>query len=223
MSQDRWSDLPTVTTAEQLEAFGRPAPIPRDKVESVLHEVHREWIAATPLLFVATAGPDGRCDASPKGDPPGFVKTLDDITLAIPERAGNKRFDGYHNLLGNPHVGLVFVIPGRDDTLRVNGTARLVTDGPFFDAMRVRSHRPALALVVRVEEVFFHCPKAFVRAGAWQPHRWRPDAARSSARIAQALWRKGEPLDRIEARQAPEAIDRELYPDVTAHPVIEPA
>lgn len=199
MSEGRWSDLPTVTSEAQLDMFGRPAPIPRDKVERVLRRVHREWIAATPLLFVATSDSDGRCDASPKGDPPGFVKPLDDTTIAVPERAGNKRFDGYHNVLGNPHVGLIFVIPGRTDALRVNGTARLVTDGPFFDAMTVRAHRPDLALVVSVEEIFFHCPKAFVRAGAWQPESWQREAVRPSTRIPRALSRSSEQLGDIES------------------------
>jgi PPOX class probable FMN-dependent enzyme len=161
---------------------------------------------------VGTASPDGRCDVSPKGDPPGFVKVLDEWTLAIPERAGNRRMDGHHNLLENPHVGLLLVIPGRADTLRINGSARLVTDGPFFRDMVVRGHRPSLALVVDVEEVFFHCPKAFVRAHAWQPDRWHPEAARSYGHIAKALWRRGEDLEQIEARLTPEAIEAQLYP-----------
>ena len=212
MAEARWADLPSVTSTEVLETFGRPEPIPRDKVEDVLHEVHREWIAATPMIFVATAGEDGRCDVSPKGDPPGFVDVLDDRTLAIPERAGNMRFDGYHNLMGNPHVGLILLVPGRAETLRINGTATLVTDSPFFDAMTIRAHRPRLALVVTVEEVFFHCPKAFVRSAMWKPQQWRPDTVRPYAEIARALWRNGEPLDQIRARQTPEMIERELYP-----------
>ena len=212
MDETRWAGLPTITSVAELEGFGRPDPVPRDKVEDVLDAVHSEWIAVSPMIFVATAGSDGRCDVSPKGDPPGFVKVLDERTLAIPERAGNKRFDGYHNLIGNPHVGLIFIVPGRAETLRVNGAARLVTDGPFFDAMTVRAHRPRLALLVDVEEVFFHCPKALVRSALWHPERWRPDGVRPYAEIARALWRKGEPLEEIAARQTPEAIDRELYP-----------
>jgi PPOX class probable FMN-dependent enzyme len=203
---------PTIETVAELELLGTPDSVARDKVESHLSEVHREWIAACPLVFVSTASADGRCDVSPKGDPPGFVRVLDERTLALPERAGNRRMDGHHNVLENPHVGLLFVIPGRPDTLRVNGTARLVTDGPFFDAMVVRGHRPSLALMVDAEEVFFHCPKAFVRAHAWKPETWQPTAARPYARIAQALWRRGEDLDRIEARLTPEALDAQLYP-----------
>jgi PPOX class probable FMN-dependent enzyme len=201
-----------VTCVEGLEEFGRPNPVARDKVEAALKDVHREWIAGTPLMFVATSDRHGHCDVSPKGDPPGFVHVLDDKTIAIPERAGNRRFDGFHNILQNPHVGLVLVIPGRGDTLRINGRAVLVSDATFFEDMIVRSHRPELALVVTVDEVFFHCPKAFVRANAWQPEQWQPDAVRSHAELAKALWRKDEPIEQIEARLVPEVIEQQLYP-----------
>ena len=156
-----------VTTAEQLEAFGIPAPMNRDKVLDVLEDVHREWIAATTLVFVATSSADGRCDVSPKGDPAGFVRVLGPTRLAIPERPGNLRMDGFHNILENPHVGLVCLIPGRGDTLRINGRARLITELPDFDDMVIKGHRPSLALLVDVEEVFFHCPKAFRRSRTW--------------------------------------------------------
>ncbi|MGZ0151806.1 MSMEG_1061 family FMN-dependent PPOX-type flavoprotein [Kribbella sp. WER1] len=166
MTSNDWQELHTV---EDLERFGTPDPIVRDKIEPRLYDLHREWIGGTPLVFVATASLDGRCDVSPKGDPPGFVKVLDDTTLAIPERSGNRRMDGFRNILENPHAGLVLLIPGRPETLRVNGRARIVTEAPFFDDMIVRSHRPRLALVVDVEEVFFHCPKAFARSKTWKP------------------------------------------------------
>jgi PPOX class probable FMN-dependent enzyme len=209
---DRWADLPGIAAARELEAYGVPEPINRDKVETRLADVHREWIAACPFVLVATAGTDGSCDVSPKGDPPGFVHVLDETTLAVPERSGNRRMDGFHNILANPHVGLILVIPGRAETLRVNGRARIVTDGPFFDEMVVRSHRPALALLVEVEEVFFHCPKAFARARVWKPEAWQPTAVRPYSAIARALWRRGETLESIEARNTPEALDAQLYP-----------
>jgi uncharacterized protein len=207
-----WRELPEVRSVAELEHFGTPEPMVRDKVEGRLTEVHREWIEGTPLVFVATSSLDGRCDVSPKGDPPGFVKVLDEVTLAIPERSGNRRMDGFHNILENPHAGLIFVIPGRPETLRVNGRARIVTDGPFFDAMVVRSHRPPLALVVEVEETFFHCPKSFARSKTWKPDSWAPTAVRPYAEIARALWRRGESLESIEARNHPDAIDAQLYP-----------
>ena len=140
-----------------------PVPRVRDKVVGSLEDVHREWIAATSLVFVATASAVGRCDVSPKGDPPGFVRVLGPTRLAIPERAGNRRMDGFHNILENPHAGLILVVPGRERTLRINGRASVITDLPDLDDLVVERHRPSLALLVDVEEVFFHCPKAFQR------------------------------------------------------------
>ncbi|HWD83525.1 MAG TPA: MSMEG_1061 family FMN-dependent PPOX-type flavoprotein [Kribbella sp.] len=201
-----WQELRS--TAE-LGRFGTPDPIVRDKVEPRLHDVHREWIGGAPLVFVATSSLDGRCDVSPKGDPPGFVKVLDATTLAIPERSGNRRMDGFRNIVQNPHAGLIFLIPGRPETLRVNGRARIITDAPFFDDMIVRSHRPQLALVVHVEEVFFHCPKAFARSKTWKPDAWEPTAVRPYAEIARALWRRGESLESIEARS--QLLEAQLY------------
>jgi PPOX class probable FMN-dependent enzyme len=208
----RWDDLPIVATAAELEGYGVPEPLVRDKVEDRLEEVHREWIAGCRFVLVATSGSDGSCDVSPKGDPPGFVKVLDETTLALPERAGNRRRDGFHNIVENPHAGLIFLIPGRPETLRVNGRARIVTDAPFFDDMVVRGSRPDLALLIRVEEAFFHCPKAFVRSQAWKPDSWQPTAVRPYASIAQALWRKGESIESIEQRSTPEKIEAQLYP-----------
>jgi len=101
---------------------------------------------------------------------------IDDHTIALAERPGNRRADGYRNILSNPHVGLIFMIPGRGDTLRVNGRAQLVSDAPFFDELSVRGHRPTLAVVVDVEDVYFHCSKAFLRSELWQPTTWAPEA-----------------------------------------------
>ncbi len=212
MSAGTWDDLPAVRTAAELEAFGTPEPAVRDKVRDRLEDVDRDWLAASPLVFVGTATPDGRCDVSPKGDPPGVAHVLDDSTLVLPERAGNRRMDGFHNILANPHVALTFVIPGRGDTLRVNGTARLVTDGPFFDDLVVKGHRPALALLVGIEEVFYHCPKAFLRSRAWRPETWVPDAAPTYADLAKRLWRRADPPEAVDAHYAPEAYERALYP-----------
>jgi uncharacterized protein len=171
--------------AELREVVAAPAPDARavTKERTRLHARDREWLAASPLCLIATAGPDGTCDVSPKGDPPGFTLVLDDATIAIPDRPGNKRLDGFRNILANPHVGLIYLIPGRPETLRINGRARLVREAPFFDDLVVKGHRPALALVVDVEQIFFHCPKAFLRSALWQPDTWHPDALPSHARI----------------------------------------
>lgn len=162
--------LTEVTTEADLrELLGEPSPAAVAKERSRLHALDREWLAASPFCLVATAGADGRCDVSPQGDPPGFTLVLDDTTVALPERPGNRRVDGFRNVLVNPHVGLVFFLPGRGDTLRIDGRARLLSDAPFFDAMVVRGHRPVLAVVVEVEEVFHHCSKAFLRSHLWDP------------------------------------------------------
>jgi uncharacterized protein len=169
-----------------------------NKVRRTLGSLHRQWIAACPFVVVATSSPEGGVDASPKGDPPGFVHVLDDTTLVLPERPGNRRLDGYLNVLANPHVGLLFVIPGRTDTLRINGSARIVRDAPWFDDLVVKGHRPMLALEVRVEEVFFHCGKAFLRSDMWKPETWRPEAVPSRAVIAQQIERPDESLEELE-------------------------
>jgi PPOX class probable FMN-dependent enzyme len=169
-------EWPTIDSVEELVGLlGEPNQRARDKGRDRLLEVDRAWLAASPYCVMATADEHGRCDASPKGDPSGqLVHVVDDVTIALAERPGNRRADGYRNILANPHVGLHFLIPGRGDTLRVNGRARLVRDAPFFDEMVVRGGRPLLAVVVDVEEVFFHCSKAFLRSGLWDPGTWDP-------------------------------------------------
>ena len=162
------------SAAELARLVGTPLPRVADKARRTLHELDREWLAASPFCLVATSNELGACDVSPKGDPPGqLAYVIDDQTIAIPERPGNRRVDGYKNVLANPHVGLLFVIPGRGDTLRINGRARLLSDAPFFDEMIVNRHRPVLALVVDIEEVFHHCAKAFLRSRLWQPDSWQ--------------------------------------------------
>jgi uncharacterized protein len=182
------SELVEVTSeAELRELLGGPNRRAATKVRPVLHERDKEWLAASPFCLIATAAADGSCDVSPKGDPPGFARPLDDATLAIPDRAGNHRFDGFRNLLSNPQVGLLFLIPGRPDTLRINGRARLIREAPFFADMIVRGSRPDLALLVEVQEVFYHCPKAFLRSALWDAATWQPDAVPSTAKIVKSV------------------------------------
>ena len=201
-----------ITTEAQLrDLLGEPAPAALAKERATLHELDRQWLAASRFCLVATSGADGRCDVSPKGDPPGFTLVLDDRTIALPERAGNRRADGFGNVLANPHVGLVYLLPGRGDTLRINGRARLTTDPALLDRMVVRGSRPLLAMVVEVEEVFHHCAKAFLRSELWDPASWRPDDVESRARIAHRLERRGERLEDIE-RYYGEQYSAGLYP-----------
>ncbi|MBO0679221.1 pyridoxamine 5'-phosphate oxidase family protein [Mycolicibacterium sp. S2-37] len=177
-----------VTTVEELrDIVGHPNQYVANKVGARLSAVHQDWLSAAALAFVATTDAQGRLDVSPKGDPPGFVHIIDDTTIAIPERPGNKRVDGYLNVLERPRVGTVFVIPGRGDTLRVNGSARVLADADYFDSMVVKGKRPILALEIAVEEVFFHCSKAFLRSDAWKPERWNPTAVPSVAQLAKSF------------------------------------
>ena len=203
-----WSEI---TTPDQLTALvGEPVPKVRDKVRPRLHDLDRQWLGASPFCLVATSDADGRCDVSPKGDPAGqLAHVLDDQTLAIAERPGNRRVDGFHNVLANPHVGLVFLIPGRDDTLRVNGRARLVSDAPFFDDLVVKGHRPVLALVVEIEEVFHHCAKAFLRSQLWDPSTWDAPVPPRPV-IAQTLEQPEESLEALAAYYGP-AYAENLY------------
>jgi PPOX class probable FMN-dependent enzyme len=159
---------------ELRELYGLPGERAVAKEQPALDQHCRAFIAHAPFLVMGTAGADGRCDVSPKGDAPGFVQVLDDHHLAIPDRLGNNRLDGMRNIVENAHVGLLFLIPGREDTLRVNGRARIVRDEALLERLAVGGKRPVTALVVEVEQCFLHCARAFKRAGLWQPERW-PD------------------------------------------------
>ena len=203
-----------VTTVEDLVAVvGEPSARARDKERTALVDLDRAWLAASPFCMIATADADGRCDVSPKGDPAGsLVHVLDEHTIAIAERPGNRRVDGYRNVVANPHVGIDFVVPGRGDTLRVNGRARLVSEAPFFDEMVVQGHRPVLALVVEVEEVFHHCSKAFRRARLWDPESWEPEAVvPRRAVIAEQLEPDGRTVEELDAYYASASYDELLY------------
>jgi PPOX class probable FMN-dependent enzyme len=208
---ETWTEIGSVEALTDL--LGEPAPRARDKGRPALIDVDRKWLAASPFCIMATADAQGRCDASPKGDPAGsLAHVLDDHTIAVAERPGNKRADGYRNILTNPHVGLNFFIPGRGDTLRINGRARLVSDAPFFDAMTVKGHRPLLAVVVEVEDVFFHCAKAFMRSGLWQPETWHPEeVVPRRAVLAHEVEPDGRTLEELDRYYRPEQYSLGLY------------
>ncbi|GGM33211.1 phosphohydrolase [Micromonospora sonchi] len=200
-----------ITSAAQLrDLLGTPTPRVLAKERAALHDRDRQWLDASPFCLVATAGADGTCDVSPKGDPPGFALVLDDRTIAIPERPGNRRADGYRNILENPHVGLIFLIPGRTDTLRINGRARLLSDAPWFDQMVVQGHRPVLAIVVEIEQIFYHCAKAFLRSQLWQPEAWPSDPLPSRARLIKEVEAPANTLADLERHYGPDYA-RNLY------------
>jgi PPOX class probable FMN-dependent enzyme len=200
-----------VTTHQELrDILGTPLPRVATKDRPKLDDLDRQWLAASRFCLVATAGADGTCDVSPKGDPAGFTLVLDDRTIAIPERPGNRRADSFHNIVDNPHLGLIFLLPGRGDTLRINGRARLVRDAPFFDQMVVRGHRPVLAMVVDIEQVFYHCSKAFLRSELWKPEKWQPGSAPSRPEIAKALESPEQSIEDLQRYYGP-AYEKKIY------------
>ncbi len=153
--------------SELREIFGWPAERSANKVIDRLDDHCRAIIGKSPLILLGTSNASGRCDVSPKGDYPGFVRVLNDKTLAIPDLPGNNRLDTLSNLLANPQVGLIFLIPGMNDVLRVNGKVRLVRDAALLENLAYRGKLPKLAIVVDVQEVFIHCTKALVRSKLW--------------------------------------------------------
>jgi uncharacterized protein len=182
------------------------------KERTSLHPLQIEWLKASPFCVLATCDADGNCDASPKGDPAGqLIHVLDDRTVVIAERPGNMRADGYLNILANPHVGIISLIPGRNDTLRINGRARLVRDAPFFDDLVVRGKRPVLAVLVEIDQVFSHCPKAFMRSQLWAPETWRPDELPTTAALCKAVQSAEETLEELEEYYSPENYGKKLY------------
>ena len=200
-----------IESAEELRTLlGEVNPRAATKERVALHQRDREWLAASPFCVISTSAADGACDASPKGDPPGFTLVLDDTTIAIPERPGNRRADGYLNILSNPHVGLLYLIPGRSETLRINGQARLVREAPYFDRMVVKGHRPILAVEVDIEQIFFHCAKAFLRSKLWDPQTWNPDVLPSHARLVKEVQSTSESLEELEAYYGPGYL-KQLY------------
>ncbi|MGW6024695.1 MSMEG_1061 family FMN-dependent PPOX-type flavoprotein [Streptomyces sp. NPDC055099] len=164
---------------ELTELLGEPYPIVIDKVHDELTEGDLGILARSPFCLVSTSDAEGNCDTSPRGDAPGFVQALDARTVVLPDRPGNRRGDSFRNILRNPHVGLLHLVPGSGDILRINGRARILTDAPFFDSMTVKGQRPRLAIVVEIDEIYLHCSQSLRRAGLWQPESWERATPRS--------------------------------------------
>ena len=192
-------DLISVRTATELrDILGPVSERARTKSRSTLHAIDRQWLAASPFCLMSTSDADGSCDVSPKGDPPGFTLVLDDTTIVVPERLGNRRADSFHNILENGHVGFIYFVPGRGDTLRINGRAQLLRGAPFFEHLIVNGHRPSLALLVNIDEIFFHCSKAFLRSDLWDPKTWDPTQVPSRPCIARTLENTEATLEELE-------------------------
>lgn len=207
-----WTGVADLETLTAL--LGEPTETVRTKGRSALTDTDVAWLQASRFCVVATASAAGDADASPKGDPAGdLVHVIDETTIALAERPGNRRADGYRNLLENPHVGLLFLIPGRGDTLRINGRARLVSDAPFFDDLVVKGHRPLLAMVIEIDELFHHCAKAFLRSSLWDPESWDPEArVPRRAVLAHRLERPDTPVEELDEYYGP-AYAEGLYRD----------
>jgi len=168
------TDPHRIATIEELrEVIGQPHPGVAQKITDRLDEDARQFIAVAPFLVLTTADAEGRLDASPKGDAPGFVMVEDEQTLVIPDRPGNKLAYGHLNILATGRIGLLFVVPNTSETLRINGRAELTRDPGILRMMAAREKPAVLAIRVFVEECFFHCGKAFIRSGLWAPESWR--------------------------------------------------
>ncbi|MBN8207893.1 pyridoxamine 5'-phosphate oxidase family protein [Bacillus sp. NTK071] len=157
---------------ELRDLIGKPSERAINKVITKLDENCQQFIALSPFLMMATSNSNGKCDNSPRGDAPGFVHVIDEEMLVIPERPGNKRLDSIMNILSNPQIGLVFVIPGLEETLRINGQAMVVKDEKILETMSVNGKAPLMGIAVKVEECFLHCAKAFKRSQLWDNDTW---------------------------------------------------
>ena len=152
--------------------IGEPSELVQAKVSDRLNELTRQFVERSPFLCLATSAADGTCDVSPRGDPSGFVRILDERTLLLPDRPGNRLADSLRNVMQNPHVALLFLVPGVTDTFRVNGTATIVTDPELLEVCAVEGKTPKLGLRIEIQEAFTHCSKAFLRAQLWDPDRF---------------------------------------------------
>lgn len=199
------SHTSVICSTEQLEALlGKTHPLNLDKSMQALDEHCRTFLGMSTFLTIASSSAAGKMDVSPKGDPAGFVLVLDETTLAIPERPGNRRADTFHNVLENPAVGLIFLVPGIDETLRVNGTASITVDPDILAPMVVSGRTPKLALLVHVEEAFFHCGKALKRSALWSDH----------GRVDRSVLPSMGQLLHAQAKTDQFGIDRDLMHDI---------
>lgn len=193
-----------IETAEELRSlYGEPSERAVKKSLRRLDRHCRRFIGLSPFVVLASAGADGRVDCSPRGDPPGFVAVLDERTVLLPDRRGNNRADSLTNVVENPHVGLLFLIPGVDETLRLNGRARLITDPARLEPLAVNGRAPRSGLLVEVDEVFLQCTKALVRSRLWAEES-RVDRKAALPSFGQML------ADHIGEGDDGEAVDREL-------------
>ena len=194
-----------VGTIEQVyEINGEPSDLILQKHTSYMTPLLEEFIMAAPFFMIATSDAEGNCDVSPKGDPKSSVRILDARTLVIPDRPGNRRVDGHRNLLANPHIALIFVVPAVEETVRVNGRAFLTDDPELLASMQIQGKTPKLATVVEIDEVYVHCSRSFLRAGLWKTETW-PDPDTIPTISAMGAEQKGwEPPDESQGKRQEE-------------------
>lgn len=161
------------TEAALRDCYAQPIEMVQKKILTRLDKHARAFIALSPFVALSTSGPDG-ADCSPRGDAPGFVRVIDDTTLLLPDRRGNNLIDSLRNIVASPQVGMLFLVPGINETLRVNGTASVITDAARLEPMIEQGKVPGSALEIRVREVFFHCGKAMIRSQLWNPEKHVP-------------------------------------------------
>lgn len=197
--QNSFSEI--ITSEAELRAIlGTPSQLAANKAVATLDEHCRAFIATSPFMLIASADAQGNMDVSPKGDPAGFVQALDERTLAIPDRPGNRRGDTFRNILQNPKVGLFFFVPGKQDTFRVSGWAMIVRDLWLRERMAINGKIPDFAIVVTVEEAFLHCAKCVIRSGLWEQEKW-PELE-GLASLARVMIDHGKLADNEEKVQA---------------------
>jgi PPOX class probable FMN-dependent enzyme len=197
-------------SADELRAvYGKPNERSVTKEISFLNDHYQAFVKASPLVVLASAGPSG-LDCSPKGDKPGFVRVLDDRTLAIPDRPGNNRIDNLQNLVVDPRVSLLFMVPGIGETLRVNGRAEISVDAALLDGFAVNGKPPRSVLIVHIEAAYFHCSKALVRSQLWDPAHFVDRKQMPSAGQMLAATCEGFDAESYD-RELPERVEKSLY------------
>lgn len=194
MATHRLTDQLVQSEAELRALIGAPAPLTCAKIADRLNPMTRLFIERAPFVCMATSDASGGCDLSPRGDPAGFVRILDERTLLIPERPGNRLADSLRNMLANPQVGLLFIVPGVTDTFRVNGRATITTDAALLAPSTVEGKAPRLGVLVDIEEAYTQCSKAFLRSQLWDPQRFvDPATMPTGGQVHRAI--QGEQFD----------------------------
>lgn len=204
---DRWQ---VTTVGELVELLGETSEKNRTKETSRLTPLIRRFIAASPYVLMGTADAEGNCDVTPRGDRPGAILVLDDTSLVIPDRLGNRRIDSMRNIVANPHVGLLFIVPGTDETVRVNGRARITRDPDLLARLVMDGKTPKVAIVVEVDQVFTHCARSFLRSKLWEPASW-PDPDTIPTLAAMDAEQRREPAPDEAAGKRNEPYRKTLY------------